>query len=161
MSIASEITRLQAAKAELKTAIENKGVTVPSNTKLDGYADLVDSIQAGGSIEDLIAKENLVRIEILIANTLFILDEDNNFNKINSYSLLNGDIVSIKLIFVDLELVYYPYNASPTFGSGSIKNFLIVAGVEFSILYRADSDKVYCTLYYNNEQIGYLESPRD
>lgn len=48
MSIASEITRLQNAKAGLKTAIEGKGVTVSSSTKLDGYADLVDSIQQGG-----------------------------------------------------------------------------------------------------------------
>ena len=44
MSIASEITRLQNAKASLKTSIENKGVTVPSATTLDGYASLVDSI---------------------------------------------------------------------------------------------------------------------
>ncbi len=48
MSVQSEITRLQNAKTALKTAIEGKGVTVPSSTKLDGYAGLVDSIEAGG-----------------------------------------------------------------------------------------------------------------
>lgn len=48
MSVQSEITRLQNAKTALKTAIESKGVTVPSNTKLDGYADLVESISGGG-----------------------------------------------------------------------------------------------------------------
>lgn len=48
MSIASEITRLQSAKADLKTAIEGKGVTVPSDATLDDYADLVDSISGGG-----------------------------------------------------------------------------------------------------------------
>lgn len=48
MAISDEITRLQTAKENLKTAIEGKGVTVPGSTKLDGYADLVDSIQAGG-----------------------------------------------------------------------------------------------------------------
>lgn len=48
MSIATEISRLQTAKADLKTAIEGKGVTVPSATKIDGYADLVDAIQTGG-----------------------------------------------------------------------------------------------------------------
>ncbi len=48
MSIASEITRLQGAKSDLKDAIEGKGVTVPSATKLDGYADLVDAISQGG-----------------------------------------------------------------------------------------------------------------
>lgn len=45
MSLSNEITRLQTAKSDLKTAIENKGVTVPSATKLDGYASLVDDIE--------------------------------------------------------------------------------------------------------------------
>ena len=44
MSIATEITRLNNAKAAIKSAIENKGVTVPSSTKIDGYASLVSSI---------------------------------------------------------------------------------------------------------------------
>lgn len=48
MSIASEITRLQTAKANLKTAIEAKGVTIPSGTALDGYAGLVEQIPTGG-----------------------------------------------------------------------------------------------------------------
>lgn len=49
MSVASEITRLQTAKADLKTAIEGKGVTVSSSAKLDAYPALVESIQQGGS----------------------------------------------------------------------------------------------------------------
>lgn len=52
MSVASEITRLQNAKASLKTAIEGKGVTVPSSAKLDAYPALVESIQQGGGGED-------------------------------------------------------------------------------------------------------------
>ncbi len=44
MSISSEIIRLQNAKADLKTALENKGVTVPSSATLDDYADLVEGI---------------------------------------------------------------------------------------------------------------------
>lgn len=48
MSIASEIARLQQAKADLKAAIEAKGVTVPAATTIDGYAALVDQIQQGG-----------------------------------------------------------------------------------------------------------------
>lgn len=52
MSIATEITRLQQAKADIKTAIESKGVTVPSDAKLDDYADLVDSISGGGGSVD-------------------------------------------------------------------------------------------------------------
>lgn len=44
MSIQSEITRLKAAKANLKTSLENKGATVPSNTKLDGYPTIVNGL---------------------------------------------------------------------------------------------------------------------
>lgn len=47
MSIESEITRLSTAKADLKTAIENKGVTVPSDATLDDYAGYVDAISTG------------------------------------------------------------------------------------------------------------------
>lgn len=48
MSIASEITRLQTAKADIKSSIENKGVTVPSNASIDTYYDYIDQIQTGG-----------------------------------------------------------------------------------------------------------------
>ena len=50
MSISTEITRLQGAKADIKTAIEAKGVTVSSSTKLDGYATLVGNIQTGPTV---------------------------------------------------------------------------------------------------------------
>ena len=48
MSIQSELTRLTNAKAAIQTAIEGKGVTVPSGTLLDGMAALIESIEAGG-----------------------------------------------------------------------------------------------------------------
>lgn len=48
MSIATDITRIQNAKAAIKTAIENKGVTVPESTKIDGYSALIDEIETGG-----------------------------------------------------------------------------------------------------------------
>lgn len=49
MSVQSEITRLQNAKAAIKTAIEGKGVTVPNGTLLDGMASLIEAIEVGGS----------------------------------------------------------------------------------------------------------------
>ena len=48
MSIQTELTRITNAKAAIKTAIEGKGVTVPSDTLLDGMASLIESIEAGG-----------------------------------------------------------------------------------------------------------------
>ena len=49
MSIQTELARLTNAKAAIETAIEGKGVTVPSGTLLDGMAALIESIEAGGS----------------------------------------------------------------------------------------------------------------
>lgn len=51
MSIATEITRLDNAKSAIKTAIEGKGVTVPSATTLDGYSTLIDDIECGTGSE--------------------------------------------------------------------------------------------------------------
>lgn len=48
MSIADAIIRLDEAKASLKTSIENKGVSVPTEAKLDTYHLYVDQIQQGG-----------------------------------------------------------------------------------------------------------------
>lgn len=48
MSISSEITRISNAKTAIAESIANKGVTVPSGTKIDGMAALIDSIQTGG-----------------------------------------------------------------------------------------------------------------
>ena len=48
MSIATEISRIQSAKADIKTAIEAKGVTVPSSATIDTYDDYVSQISGGG-----------------------------------------------------------------------------------------------------------------
>ena len=64
MSIATELTRIQTAKADIKASIEAKGVTVPSNALIDTYADYVDEISGGGggqAEEDL---KNLIERDI-------------------------------------------------------------------------------------------------
>lgn len=60
MSITTEIERIENAKASIKTAIENKGVTVGDGT-IDTYASKIDEISGGGSSE----------IEITDASYLF------------------------------------------------------------------------------------------
>jgi len=47
MSVQTEINRLATAKADIGTAIAGKGVAVPSGTKLDGMAALIDGIEQG------------------------------------------------------------------------------------------------------------------
>lgn len=51
MSTANEITRLNNAKEAIAAAITEKGVTVPSGTKLDGMASLIGQIETGGGGE--------------------------------------------------------------------------------------------------------------
>lgn len=48
MSIASEISRLQSAKASIKTSIQGKGVTVPSSATLDAFPSYISAIPTGG-----------------------------------------------------------------------------------------------------------------
>lgn len=78
MSVATEIARLQQAKADLKTAIEGKGVTVPAAALLDDYANLVDNIQVGG--EDTLLKA--LRNQVTSV-------EDDTLTSIRSYGLAN------------------------------------------------------------------------
>ena len=52
MSIQTKITRIESTKTAIATAIEGKGVTVPTGTKLDGLAALVEAISAGGVSPD-------------------------------------------------------------------------------------------------------------
>ena len=52
MTIADQITRLQNAKAAIKESIENKGVTVGEDVKLDKYADYIDNIEVGSGGSD-------------------------------------------------------------------------------------------------------------
>lgn len=67
MSVQSEITRLENAKAAIKNAIEGKGVTVPDATLLDGMATLIESIEAGGGEAENALNEFIARIS---SNTL-------------------------------------------------------------------------------------------
>ena len=50
MSIASEIARLQGVKSDILQAISDKGVEVPSGSKLDDCPDLIASISGGGGV---------------------------------------------------------------------------------------------------------------
>ena len=53
MTIANEITRINNAKAAIKQAIQNKGVAVSDNAKIDDYPALIDSITVGSGEGDV------------------------------------------------------------------------------------------------------------
>lgn len=73
MSIQTELTRLTNAKAAIQTAIEGKGVTVPSGTLLDGMAALIESIEAGGG-------GNIVAGSFTPTNNMTTFKVNHNFN---------------------------------------------------------------------------------
>lgn len=51
MSISDEVSRLETAKANLRTAINNKGVSVSETATLDTYATAVNSIATASSVD--------------------------------------------------------------------------------------------------------------
>lgn len=108
MAISDEISRLQTAKADLKTAIEGKGVTVPSSAKLDAYPALVESIQAGGGGDDswyLISSPN---------NTCYM------YVKTNDTTWTMGTPYSINL-FVSNAGVYFLYKGEKYYATDIIE----------------------------------------
>ena len=74
MSVQSEITRLQNAKAAIKAAIEGKGVTVPEATLLDGMAALIESIEAGGGGGNLVTGEVTFESDLNLYNQSLTID---------------------------------------------------------------------------------------
>lgn len=68
MSVQTEITRLSNAKSDIKTAIGNKGVAVPSTTKLDEMATLIGQIPTGTDTSDATAAAG----DILSGKTAYV-----------------------------------------------------------------------------------------
>ena len=103
MSVQSEITRLENAKAAIKAAIEGKGVTVPDATLLNGMAALIESIEAGGGSDVKIAYGTFEPTEQLdvthpnyytiepglgVVPTIVVVAQNNNFPTTDLISLI-------------------------------------------------------------------------
>ena len=50
MSVSSELSRLQAAKADIAAALAEKGVSVPAGSTLDAFGDLVRQVKTGPTV---------------------------------------------------------------------------------------------------------------
>lgn len=76
MSIATEIQRLQQAKADIKTAIENKGVTVGDDT-IDTFALKISEITGGGggSAEGCVTVTFMNGANVLLTRPVYIGDD--------------------------------------------------------------------------------------
>lgn len=105
MSIATEIERIQNAKASIKASIENKGVVVGDGT-LDTYASKINEITGGGSGSD-----------IVITNCSYLFYDDarldyldeilklcNNVTSTNNMFYMCGEIENIDLSNITFNL---------------------------------------------------------
>ena len=91
MSIQTELTRITNAKSAIKAAIEGKGVTVPDGTLLDGMAALIESIEAGGGLQN----NRMVHI----ANGSFTMAEKTEMSNDNRF-ILQHDCGVIPLLII-------------------------------------------------------------
>ena len=110
MSVQSEITRLASAKNDIATAITNKGVTVPSGTKLDGMAALIDQIKSGGNggkgirINVYNYTHEQIYIESSKGQSGGLNPSGGSFNFDN---LSNGSSLTISDVFYDNPIFYF------------------------------------------------------
>ena len=133
MSIQTELTRLTNAKAAIQTAIEGKGVTVPSGTLLDGMASLIESIESGvsgvwcGSVTLVSNTKNLI-VSPVVGDELYNAVEGNKVIGIaletgntedKTYRCLGGGgITNANNREIDIGIYYYngysPYSNDPS-----------------------------------------------
>ena len=95
MSIANEITRLQNAKSAIATAISQKGVSVPANTKLDGMATLIGNIPQGGALD-----VSLVNTGSAIGGTTYYIDANGQGQSVQN-TVTDGEFLKGSYFVVD------------------------------------------------------------
>ena len=128
MSVATEITRLQGAKADLKTSIEAKGVTVPSATLISGYAALVDQISGGG-----------------------IPDSDGLFD----LSIATGDMSTSASTLTLTYMPRYLLRYSPSSAMSNVSGFSISKSVTYpAVVWTCNSQRVTISGYTATIQVG-------
>lgn len=101
MSIATEITRLQTAKADIASAIADKGVTVPYGTKLDGMSVLIDQISGSEPLAEFSQMNPLVAE--YMANVTYD-PSDYTVSQILSYSYTKTDYTKWFPVGYDVNL---------------------------------------------------------
>ena len=95
MSVSNEITRIKNAKSAISTAITNKGVSVPSGTKLDGMAALIGQIEQGGGAE-------MVSGQISTGGDMFTIHytDESGYHRIENFAV-NITCPKDSLIFIE------------------------------------------------------------
>lgn len=135
MSVASEIERLYGVRGDILQAIADKGVTVPSGSKLDDVPGLIAAISGGGGGFDTDSVVNIVPINKMVVvdpNGYIGYDLTNYFQTRGAtfyynYAILSaGDNFSSK----GLGQVTFYTPASNNIG-GRVYNTVVIGGKEW------------------------------
>lgn len=112
MTIASEITRLNNAKAAIKQSLTNKGVEVSDSALLDEYPALIDSIEVGGEGGDPFYED------------YFNIKTINNTNYTRLYEGYGGTELDVsKLNTGNVSSMAYMFNGCSSLTSLDLSNF--------------------------------------
>lgn len=159
MSIQTELARIKGAKADLRSWVEENGVTVPDGTLIDGLVELAKTVETGGGggdtqIDGLIDR-NITEISnsrvTKIGNNAF-----NNCNKLttadfpavtsidanafnNCTSLINVNIPAVKsmmdsVFYFCTSLTAVDFPALTSIGNGVFQFCTSLTAVDFTAL---------------------------
>ena len=124
-TVAEEITRIQNAKANLKTAIEGKGIVVPEGSLIDAYAPLVASIPKAGwpmAGAELVAsadlsfnlKDDTTWDEWTPSSTSTTIKAIGAARGTCSYTMTADEMRNYGMVLFQFDKVDYRYKTTPT-----------------------------------------------
>lgn len=142
MSIATELQRIQGAKADIKSAIEAKGVTVPSNALIDSYDTYIGQISGGGGGGQ--AEQDL---KDLIERDITSVTIPSGTTSIGAYAFTNcTSLTTVSIPNTVTEIGNYAFDACQSLTSVTIPDSVTIIG---AYVFRSCSGLVSLTISDN------------
>lgn len=137
MSVANEITRISTAKDDIKKSMERLGYTVPSATKIDGYAEILDPRREGQTLSYISNPGSYLRFKFIENGSLYFKTTSPDFVRTIEYLVVDGVNSSDWVSF-----------------TSTIDGFICSVEAGTEILIKGDNDSGYgsathCCQFYN------------